>query len=108
VGARPSAAPPAFAPCISARMPTRRTQACVISRRLNLACQLRLTIFSVLFLLARSSCLARCLAPPPRITPEPRRATSLCVCCATPTRSTLSIETFAYDLTVVPFGFDAY
>jgi hypothetical protein len=108
VGARPSAAPPAFAPCSSARTPTRRTQARVIFRRLNLACQLRLDVFPVLLLLARSSCRAGYLAPPPRITPDPHWATSLCVCRASPTRSTLSLETFAYDLAVVPFGFDAY
>jgi hypothetical protein len=84
VGAHPSAAPPAFAPCISARMPTRRTQACVGSRRLNLAYQLSLTVFSVLLLLAQSSCRAGCLAPPPRTTPDPRRATPLCVYCAAP------------------------
>jgi hypothetical protein len=97
VVARPSAAPPAFAPCSSARTLTRRTQACVVSRRLNLVCQLRLAVFSVLLLLARSSCSAGCLAPPPRFTPDPRRATSLCVCCASPTRSTFVPEGFACD-----------
>jgi hypothetical protein len=64
--------------------------------------------FPVLLLLAQISCRAGCLAPPLRITPDPHRATSLCVCRASPTRSTLSLETLAYDMVVMPFGFDAY
>jgi hypothetical protein len=35
VGVRPSAAPPAFAPCISAWTPTLRTQACAVPCRSN-------------------------------------------------------------------------
>jgi hypothetical protein len=65
--------------------------------------QLRLAVLIMMLLLARASRRAGCHVPPPRITPDPRRATPLCIRCTTPSRSTLH-----HTMAVMPFGFVAH
>jgi hypothetical protein len=63
----------------------------------DLIYQLRAAVLIMLLLLVRASRRAGCLVPPPRITPDPRRATPLCARCTTSSRSTLILETSACD-----------